>query len=231
MNIMELNEYNEHSGFTTITPAFDINKIKPCMALVFYENEHGVVYAESMKYRNKGGFAPPKPVRKATINKLVSNFKFKDTRVSPIDTKGVLPSNIICLTQSSIVWYHKPKIQRFMVGKENKAVKMPYLIFKYDKQTHSLHCWATKTKPSKPDTKLYMAPFTNIYNGKVCMGTAKIEYYGNRFMDIIEACEIGFFGGAFTGIPKGTNGKSIYTNNEVPTEFLFSTKQTLYSIL
>lgn len=133
-------------------------------ALLFYEG-HGETMATLHKVRNRQLLAG-KSISAQDVEEL---FHSEDQNQKML----FLPPELIAWSRNEVVWFEKSRVRpiyfnapeperQFLNGISGKNVIWPSLVFKISR--NNLYCWTVKTK-SKPclKTKLYNAPFTNIF--------------------------------------------------------------------
>ncbi|EJL62798.1 hypothetical protein [Flavobacterium sp. CF136] len=175
--------------------------------IVYQENTDKNVYVESYDM-DKNGFAinaHPLSLRESTAlaKALDTSQGLKSNFLKP---KGLLPKNVIYINADSngfAIW-HTPaqRVELFFVeglSIPNGRASIPPLLWKASKNAlwvYAIHC----DKNISEETPLCHAPFFNIYNdGKVCMGTVKINIKPDTYLqDFIGLWQKYFFNSYFS---------------------------------
>ncbi|WP_163407161.1 PRTRC system protein B [Flavobacterium ajazii] len=180
----------------------------PVKAFVVYEQTVDKnIYVESFDI-DKNGFAinaHPLSIRESTAlaSALDTSEELKNGFFKP---KGLLPGNILYINpdRNGFVIWHTPaqNTELFFVGSlgiPNGTASVPPLLWKASKNTLWLYALDDTTNISK-ETCLSNAPFFNLYHdGKVCMGTVKINIRTDFSLeDFISEWEKYFFNSYFS---------------------------------
>ncbi|AIM35305.1 PRTRC system protein B [Sphingobacterium sp. ML3W] len=157
----------------------------PKSALVFYETKGGNtdVYVEHFDMDKNGNpiNAHPLTVKEAKV--LAKSLQMeKDKDNAFLKSNGILPTNILHINpieKGSVLWYTKAQRRQlyFVNGLDipNGMVYVPPMIWYANKNSLSVFALTSDRRPTE-STKLYYAPFFNIYeDGKVCMGSVNIN--------------------------------------------------------
>jgi PRTRC genetic system protein B len=121
--------------------------------------------------------------------------------VDNLDTElKIFPDSVIARSFDSIVWYReaKPALMRFIFNDKviEQTAPCPNLIFKIKNKTLSVVAVGGKRKPTS-ESKLYHAPFANIYEGTdMCVGSNELPPYPS--LTDIDRIERMFFESEFT---------------------------------
>ena len=174
------------------------------------------------------------PLKKETLKKIIKTIDVDET--STIHCDGVFPKKLLSFTNGyaneSVVWFLKSSWQHLTfdkkLGIKNGQFLLPTLIFKLEGET--LHVYAAKTDNVTAETKLFKAPFHNIFEtGEVCMGNAEIEK-SYEINEIMRAYEKAFFMSKFThlqsqGSPiKGNINTYLNSTDRIEKKVLLPTK-------
>lgn len=164
-----------------------------------YKNSHYFSYHNVVAEKLTAGM----PLTKDTAQNL---FKCLEGDLIKYSFKGILPKNLLHFDfkgSLSLVWVVHPKQHNLFfdtkTGISIGLYPMPKLVFAL--KGNSLQVFALKRNDSLENTtKLYHAPFLNVNSqGKVCMGSASIDYDGFEFYeDIMGYVEKQFFNSVFT---------------------------------
>lgn len=110
--------------------------------------------------------------------------------------EGLLPQKVLSISPTRIVWWEKAAVrsQFFRIGGKAASVKAPTppLVFSY--RPESGLSVAALTANRKPDarTKLYHAPFMNVY-GNTLLCTGSVELPAGALIESMDACVEAFF--------------------------------------
>ncbi|MDL2141724.1 PRTRC system protein B [Flavobacterium tructae] len=182
----------------------------PKSALVFYQSK-GIntdVYVEHFDMDKNGNpvNAHPLTVREASVlAKALQTEKEKNTAF--LKSEGILPSNILHINpnaeKGTVVWYTKAKQQQlyFVEGLQipNGVAHVPPMIWQASKNSLTVFALTSDRRPTVK-TKLYHAPFFNIYeDGKVCMGTVSVDIKNSTSLEeFMRSWEHYFFNSYFS---------------------------------
>lgn len=154
-------------------------KFQPFVALIAYRsNVDGSFYMESRDIKN-GEMQNSKPLTIDCVSKLLKSIaKFK-CEVDDENIYGRIPSNVLWYDSRfgkfTLIWYREPEIRRHYfskgLGLPDGEIKIPGLLYIVRDKSLSMYAF----KGTKPKNKLYHAPFMNVNNGSVCLGTAKVK--------------------------------------------------------
>lgn len=176
----------------------DLEEIIPKASLVIYSDK-------SIEYRDiksNGQVGPARKLYQKTINRIFSHLD-GEKEFSNWSFEGLIPNHILYVNNTSkcVVWYFKPCVKDllFSNGKKNNYYHIPGLIFKI--LGNKLSVVAVKDKVISLNTEIYKAPFSNIYDNGVCMGTAALKLKNKMFYkDIVKHAEQRFFGSKFSSL-------------------------------
>lgn len=152
-----------------------------------------------------------------SIESLKSIFSF----VNDINTlskkdfgfKNFIPKNVLQFSQTEkkILWFSEAVSKKLLYKDElipSKIYALPPLLWKLEK--NNLSIYALKDTNINLKTKLFNAPFFNVYStGNVCMGNALFENKFTDYEDIINDVETKFFNSYFT---HSSHNKLLKTN-------------------
>lgn len=185
------------------------NTLLPELELIFFSNYEGNVYAEycEIKENKRTSY---KPISYHGINLLYNKLKLlvkENNNEKFYKFKGLIPSNVIyydVLTTPCIAWIKPSHINSYNTIKKKYFYKYPNLLFLL--KFNTLFVYALKTTKVNMNTKLYNAPFYNVYdNGKLCMGTMRIDNLISIYHEeTISNLEDSFFNSFFTTERMGT---------------------------
>lgn len=142
-----------------------------------------------------------KPLSIDTANSLFENLQY--VKGGHIEFKGIIPEHILYTntTNQQIVWKCKSHKRKLLFKNESfksQEYMLPNLVFELKGSVLSV--FATKTYQVKPTSKLYHAPFLNVwYDGRVCMGSATINKTNVAYyQELVVKAEQHFFNSYFT---------------------------------
>lgn len=182
----------------------------PKSALVFYESKGTTpdIYVEHFDMDKKGNPINAHPLTVREASALAKALRTQDESVKAfLKPDGILPTNILHLNPNqgngTVIWYTKEQRRQIYFVNDlqipcGKAY-VPPMIWKASKKSLSVYALTTKKRPTAK-TKLYHAPFFNIYrNSTVCMGTVNIDIKKSASVEeFIQAWEHYFFNSYFS---------------------------------
>jgi PRTRC genetic system protein B len=179
----------------------------PVSAIIVYSqvgeyNEH---YLESRRINaGESGYEMLEgtPLTKELLAGMLEEIDPK--KLEKLSCDGFLPKNLLSYSndnaQQNMIWYVESSAHKLNfikgLGIKNGTMHLPTLVFKL--VGSKLSVFAVKTNNVTEETKLYKAPFHNIYSdGHICMGSAKvIKAYDVR--TLMKSWEDAFFLSKFT---------------------------------
>ncbi len=157
--------------------------IKPTDALIFYKpdvNLHGDgCYVEHRKIRN-GNMEAAHPLTVEDFSKLVATVsKYAKEDAGRTALHGIIPKNLLYassdLTSKRLIWFRPSEKRRVYFAKRagipNGEMWVPGLVYFAAGSTLRVYAF----KGFRPKNVLYHAPFFNVNNGSVCLGSAKVR--------------------------------------------------------
>lgn len=166
----------------------------PKIAIVVYSNKDKEFYLESHSIDEKGRLLTGCPLTEDCISDIASSFSIQQS----ITPHGIVPNNMLYFDtrkgNEKYIWYNPPRKQQMFFSKQLKIKDGEYCIpgTIYQVVGNSLNVYAFKG--NKPKNKLFRAPFFNVSESSVCIGTAKIDYPKNpSFDDFIQYWEKKFW--------------------------------------
>lgn len=186
----------------------------PERALIIYRQEgderDGVCYIEDHEITVQNGRAQlgaGKPMIREVLEELMQ-LVIKNDGSQITNTGSLMPENVLYLDQqpgkSILIWWEPSGKQAIVYNDSERSVTVtvpPMLFVSKNGAKKSLYAFAMR-KNSRPNlkTKLYAAPFSNIYaGGNVCLGTAKAPVNETDITKLIEGWDKTFWGSKFTG--------------------------------
>lgn len=158
----------------------------PKSALVFYQSKgsNTDIYVEHFDMDKNGNPVNAHPLTVQEASALAKSLQTeKEKNTAFLKSEGILPSHILHINPSTekgtVVWYTKAKQQQlyFVEGLQipSGIASVPPMIWQASKNSLTVFALTSDRRPTVK-TKLYHAPFFNIYeDGKVCMGTVSID--------------------------------------------------------
>jgi len=189
------------------------NTYIPKSALLIYQSQQGKkIYVESFRMDKNGCPIDPHPL---TINESKTLSRALDVsggyRENFLRPCGLIPRNVLYFNQGMdgcAIWYSPaikvPLLFNESLGIPNGTAWLPPLLWKADR--HELYIYAlSKNKRPHNAAVLFHAPFFNLYeDGRVCMGTVKINIPSSASLeDFIERWQAYFFGSYFSHLISG----------------------------
>jgi PRTRC genetic system protein B len=179
---------------TNITEQFN-QQYEPFKALLLYQytqprddyagrNENTQqIYVESYDIGRNGKPINAHPLtlkEMAGLSQILQTAQEKQD--SYLKSRGLLPAHVLYINQQAngyAVWYTPPQqVKLFFIDGLNipsGKYQVPALLWKANREHLSIFALKGKAKPTLT-SKLYHAPFLNIYSGgSVCMGTVNID--------------------------------------------------------
>lgn len=181
----------------------------PVKAFLIYQDNtmDKNIYVESYDMDKNGFPINAHPLSLAESSALASSLNTSQgLRQSFLMTQGLLPKNVLYINPENsgfALWYTPAQMSDLLfvesLGIPNGRASLPPLLWKASKTTlwvYAIDCDKNITQ----ETLLFHAPFFNLYHdGKVCMGTVKIDIGRDcRLEEFIEKWEKYFFDSYFS---------------------------------
>jgi PRTRC genetic system protein B len=214
------------------------DKMIPQSAIIIYsQGFRNAFYLENRKIeKTDKGYEMMNGVslKKETLKKVMKTIEVDEANT--IHCKGIFPKKLLSFKNGygneSVVWFLKSSWHNLTFAKtlgiKNSQWHLPTLVFKIEDE--KLHVYAAKTDNVTATTKLYKAPFHNVYdNGSICMGNAKIKK-SFEINEMMKAHEDAFFLSKFThlqsqGSPiKGNLNTYLNSNDRIEKKVLVDAK-------
>lgn len=149
----------------------------PQTAIIVYAANNDY-YLEMHRIDDKGRMLAGAPLTQECITEIASAFSVEQAKLP----YGVLPENMLyCdlrIGHERYVWYNPPqKRQMYFIEKlkiESGEYYVPGVI--YEVKQGNMNIYAFKGQKPNAKTKLFKAPFFNVTDSNVCLGSAKIDY-------------------------------------------------------
>lgn len=183
---------------------------QPKQAIIIYQNKQDqAYYLESHSVYavdNKSVLSEGKPLSKSTIENIASYY-YSDAK-QVFKHKRLLPKNLLYadlkIGNNLMVWHCKASLKNLYFSNQlsidSGTASVPNLLFVA--QNENLSVFALSTEQVSLTSKLYIAPFHNVYpDGRVCLGNAKVgKVTGVEYEEAIEEWEKSFFCSEFTAL-------------------------------
>lgn len=202
----------------------------PMFALIGYQanTERSVNSTMRLFPIRNGKLKAETPISYDSLKGVFEIFKNIKTEKKELSFKGIIPRNVISFKNNAIekkiIWSVK-SVKKYLLFQDDLSIdngyyNLPKLIFELNKNTLSV--FSVKNGILNENTKLYHAPFLNVYKlGNVCMGSASLDISSFSYVeDVILYAENHFFNSVFTH----TNHNKIIKGNLV--EYLNKIKDT-----
>lgn len=234
-----------------ITQDFD-KLYYPKSALVLYETKgrDPDVYVEHFDMDADGNPINAHPLTIREADSLARSLRIEQEKETAfLKPKAILPSNVLSLDpdteKGTVIWHTKGQLRDLFfvesLGIPNGKAYVPPMLWKASKTSLSVYALKSNRRPTLK-TKLQHTPFFNVYeNGKVCLGTIKIEIKNSASVEeFIQAWEHYFFHSYFSHMIAGIHIKANYVTlwkglisegTEFPIEVLTPNQLTLKNIL
>ena len=227
------------------------NFFYPKSALVFYQNDkRGVeTYVEYFDMDKDGNPINAHPLTVREADRLAKALKTQtEQKEHFLRTSGILDTNVLYLDaqKGKAMWFTKAQRRELFftqkLGIPNGTASIPPMLWVADRQSLSVFALGRNRRPTK-DTKLYYAPFFNIYaSGDVCMGTVDIQVKQTNCLEaFIHAWETYFFGSYFSHLMEKHNPiegncvllweSLVNTNKDFPMEVLKPSNNSLKNLI
>lgn len=190
------------------------SRLQPKAALIAYSTpddwrQDTVYFLELRAIDKEGVMGEARPVTCEFLNEITHRYTTSYNNIP----HGAIPKNMLYADvrrgSERYVWYDLPQ-RRMMYFKEalqieNAEYNLPGVI--YEVQADKLNIYAYKgSGPPTPDTELFQAPFFNVTNASVCLGSAKAEMPKEvTFRQMIDCWERRFWLSEFTHLGGGKN--------------------------
>ncbi|UZJ63975.1 PRTRC system protein B [Sphingobacterium sp. KU25419] len=192
------------------------NLYRPKSALVFYEaqgTKGEVFYVEHFDMDNNGMPINAHPLTTREANRLAKALTTAREKDEPfLNVAGILPPNILHVDpkKGEAIWYTKAMQRELffteLLGLANGRANVPPMLWKATRQHLYIFALRSNRRP-KTNTKLYHAPFLNVYeNGNVCMGNVEIAIKKANSINVFTASwEQDFFNSYFSHLMQSYN--------------------------
>ena len=174
---------------------------KPFVAIIGYKSELTQRYCLERRTIRNGKMGASTPLTAKCLGQLLNAVSAENDDLA-YGIKGVIPSNVlycnIGIGNVKLVWYRPPEKRTLQftksAGIEDGAMWVPGLLYIADVERLRVLAF----KGQKPVSKLYKAPFMNVDEAHVCLGTAKVRKPDdNTFDNLIAYWEKMFWGSEF----------------------------------
>ncbi len=153
-------------------------KLTPKAVMVVYSNNNSY-YLEAQPVKTDGTLGVARPVSREFVENIAKTFSVSE-RMLP---SGPIPSNMLYadphIGKEKYIWWTPPKTRRLYFSEKTNMkeanYQMPGCVYQVIEK--SLYVWAFKGNKPKMGEKLLQGPFYNYYeNGRICLGSAKVEW-------------------------------------------------------
>lgn len=185
------------------------------LKITYPQKNTSVMLSQAMLFYQCNG------VTLATVHKIKDNQLLAGKSVSLQDVEELfhtenqrrkmvlIPPEVVAWSRNEVLWFEKSRIRpmfynapepsrQYLNEISGKNVVWPNLLFRITRS--EIYCWAVKSsrKPG-PNTKLYRAPFTNMFNdGRFCPPTQFRELRDENMIAFAEKAVDLFFRGHFS---------------------------------
>lgn len=149
----------------------------PQMAIIVYAGNANSVYLEQRDIK-EGKMGAGRPLSKKCLTGIIQTLA-EDSEELTTGYHGIIPKNLLFADTTTgrlkLVWYNPPQKRMMFFTKElgipDGKILVPGIV--YVMCNEHLGVYAFKGRVPKED--LYQAPFFNVNNHSVCLGTAKAK--------------------------------------------------------
>lgn len=225
-----------------LTQALD-EMYDPKMAIVVYTSTNSAPYLERRDIID-GKMGAGKPLTKKCVTEIFRAI-VEDSEDLSQGYHGVIPKNLLYADTTTgrtrLIWYNPPMKRRMYfvdsLGIPEGEVVMPGIVYEANDNSLKVYCFKGKS----PKDPLYQAPFFNVSNHDVCLGTAKTKRPKSlTYIEAMEYWETMFWNSEFSHIYGGNPVKgnlAVITKNCIekgqpfPMDALLKSKIKLKDIL
>jgi PRTRC genetic system protein B len=223
----------------------------PVSALVFYKEHHNKdTYVEHFDMDSNGNPVNAHPLTVREANQLAQSLSTEQEKNKAfLKSQSILSTHILRVNPSksgSVLWYTQAQQRQLFfaetLGIPSGTAAVPAMLWFASKQSLFVFALGSNRRPTEK-TKLYHAPFFNIYdNGNVCMGTVNVQIKNTASLEAFTASWDGYFWGSyFSHLMSGHNPINgncvtlwkdlIQTGRHFPEDALKATNKTLKNLL
>lgn len=213
------------------------------MAIIVYSSANSAPYLERRDIKD-GKMGAGKPLTKKCVTEIFRAI-VEDSEDLSEGYHGIIPRNLLYADTTTgrtrLIWYNPPmKRKMYFVGSlgiPEGEIVMPGIVYEANDNTLKVYCF----KGKMPKDSLCHAPFFNVNNHAVCLGTAKAKRPKSlTYIEAMEYWETMFWDSEFSHIYGGNpiNGnlamitKSCIQNGDpFPTSVLIKSKTKLKDLL
>lgn len=191
---------------------------RPVSALLVYgqqgNNDTQQYYIEHFDIDVNGRAVNAHPLTVQESSNLLRALNVSQTkRMVYLKPMSILPQHVLYVDPTeggAVIWYTKrmsvPLYFTERLGIDSGLAFIPAMIWKVQRRQLYVFALQSDSRP-KSETKLFKAPFFNIYNdGKVCLGTIDIEIERNICLeDFMASWQEFFFNSRFSHLLGGGN--------------------------
>lgn len=181
----------------------------PRAALIAYSDKGSTNYfLELHEISNNGKMGEAIPLTYEFMNDIAKNYSESHSGTP----SGILPESLLYADtrkgREKYIWYNHPGKRMMYFHKdlniENAEYNLPGIIYLI--QREALEVYAYKGSKPTSDCGLFLAPFFNVSEASVCLGSAKLERPKNlSYVDLIAYWEKRFWLTEFSHLGSGGN--------------------------
>lgn len=216
---------------------------EPMMAIIVYASQGSAPYLEQRNITD-GKMGAGRPLTKKCVTDIFRTI-VEDSEDLSEGYHGIIPRNLLYADTTTgrtrLIWYNPPmKRKMYFVGSlgiPEGEIVMPGVLYEANDNTLKVYCFKGKV----PKDTLWQAPFFNVNNHAVCLGTAKAKRPKSlTYIEAMEYWETMFWNSEFSHLYGGNpiNGnlalitKSCIQNGDpFPTSVLIKSKTKLKDLL
>lgn len=194
---------------------------EPKMAIIVYSSPNSAPYLE-LRDINDGKMGAGKPLTKKCVTDIFRAI-VEDSEDLSEGYHGVIPRNLLYADTTTgrtrLIWYNPPmKRKMYFVGSlgiPEGEVVMPGIVYEANDNLLKVYCF----KGRVPKDTLYQAPFFNVNDHEVCLGTAKARRPKSlSYIEAMEYWETMFWNSEFS---------HLYGNNPIKGNLAVITKKCI----
>jgi PRTRC genetic system protein B len=178
----------------------------PKLAIVVYASGESWSnsYIESHIINEGGQLLAGKPLQQDTIQGIVDVFF--DDRKNRTQIGGLIPQNLLSFEilpggHTRMVWYRaaEQRVLHFVpaLNITSGEAWVPAMLYVANERSLSVYALPSNERPDE-ETKLLNAPFHNVSNANVCLGSAKVKKPDKNYSSIMKYWEDMFWLSEFT---------------------------------
>lgn len=150
--------------------------LEPKMAIIVYKSEDDIFYLERRDISSDGIMGAGVPLTENCLTNIVKGLSATEKDI----VHGSIPPYLLyadCRTGlNKYVWYRKEEKRKLYfnegLGINNGEMYVPGLVYQVSGNTLSVYAYKGRLTEK---SKLYRAPFFNVSDSSVCLGSAKVQ--------------------------------------------------------